>query len=289
MKLISRSSLLLAVLLGFASGPVCAQWSLEWNTTTGIDNNALSGWITFQQTGTTWQERFYTLDTLQFKVMDAAYSTTPQYTYTFSLPERLAGASLYSLGLDLTGDGITEFYVLSGYGTSTAYRQAVRIFDITTNTTVFELNTVGISYSYPTLMDTDNDNLYEAVFIRSNYPDTGVYYYDVYQTNTAVAAAGSPRPVPQRLGLTQNYPNPFNPSTRIDYELSAPGRVRLEITNLLGQHVRTLVDAAQTPGRHLATWDGAGEGGQNAASGAYFYRLEVDGKLVETKQMRLLK
>ena len=288
MKLFFRTSLLLAVLIGVLAGPAGAQWNLEWSAA-GIDNNAVSGWLSFQQNGDTWQLRFYTLDTLQFKVMDGAYSTTAQYTYTFSLAERLAGASLYSLGLDLTGDGITEFYVLSGYGTATAYRQAARIFDITTNTTVFELNSGGVSYGYPTLMDTDNDNLYEAVFIRSNYPDTGQYGYKVYQTNTAVVAGVGARPMPQRLGLGQNYPNPFNPATRIDYELATPGHVRLEITNLLGQHVRTLVNAPQSPGRHAAAWDGAGESGQNATTGAYFYRLELDGKVVETKQMLLLK
>ncbi len=289
MKLSFRTSLLLAVLIGILAGPACAQWNLEWSAA-GIDNNAVSGWLSFQQSGGSWQMRFYTLDSLQFKVMDAAYSTIAQYTYTFSLAERLAGASLYSLGLDLTGDGITEFYVLSGYGTATAYRQAARIFDITTNTTVFELNTGGISYSYPTLMDTDNDNLYEAVFIRFELPRYRTIRLrglpDQHGGRRQCGERGpcrsdwdSDRTTPilstRRRASTTNWPHRATCGWKSP-TCSASMCARWLI-------LRSLRAGTPPPGT------ARGDTGQNATTGAYFYRLELDGKVVETKQMLLLK
>ena len=62
-------------------------------------------------------------------------------------------------------------------------------------------------------------------------------------------------PLPARLQLGQNYPNPFNPATIIPYQLPAPGRVRLEVFNILGQRVATLVDGARPAGFHTATWN----------------------------------
>ena len=73
---------------------------------------------------------------------------------------------------------------------------------------------------------------------------------------------------PGELALLQNYPNPFNPSTVISYRLPAAGRVTLNVFNLLGQQVATLVDAIQTPGSHQERFDATG-----LSSGMYIYRL----------------
>jgi thermitase len=90
--------------------------------------------------------------------------------------------------------------------------------------------------------------------------------------------------IPERFGATQNYPNPFNPSTTIEYDLpktngSRPSQVSLQIYNLLGQPVATLVDELQAPGYHHARWDA------NAPSGVYFYRLQVDDRVVVRKMI----
>ena len=83
--------------------------------------------------------------------------------------------------------------------------------------------------------------------------------------------------LPSEVGLGQNYPNPFNPSTIIPYQLSAPASVRLEVFNILGQRVATLVDGPQEAGSYRARWDGMDASGDAAASGVYIYRLTVDG------------
>ena len=90
-------------------------------------------------------------------------------------------------------------------------------------------------------------------------------------------AAGGALVLPQGFALGQNYPNPFNPSTLIPYQLAATSPVRLEVFNVLGQRVATLVDGAQGAGAYVARWDGTEAAGGAAASGLYFYRLTVGG------------
>ena len=77
--------------------------------------------------------------------------------------------------------------------------------------------------------------------------------------------------LPQGFSLGQNYPNPFNPSTIIPYQLSASAHVRLEVFNLLGQRIATLVDGQRPAGAHTAMWNATG------AAGVYIYRLTMGG------------
>ena len=83
--------------------------------------------------------------------------------------------------------------------------------------------------------------------------------------------------LPQGFALGTNYPNPFNPATIIPYELAATSPVKLEVFNILGQWMATLVDGEQGAGSYQAQWDGTDAAGQAAAAGLYFYRLTVDG------------
>ena len=86
-----------------------------------------------------------------------------------------------------------------------------------------------------------------------------------------------------RALLLSNYPNPFNSSTTIEYSLREAGHVTIEIYDLLGRRVETLVDEEQEAGQHRVIWD-AGE----HTSGVYFHRI-VAGEVSETKRMVLLK
>ena len=89
--------------------------------------------------------------------------------------------------------------------------------------------------------------------------------------------------VPNRFELLQNYPNPFNPSTTIEYVLPERTDVNLRIYNVLGQHVKTLVNKQQEAGTHKVTFDAG-----NLASGIYFYSLTVKG-ITMTRRFVLLK
>jgi hypothetical protein len=76
----------------------------------------------------------------------------------------------------------------------------------------------------------------------------------------------------QRLQLGANYPNPFSNETTISFTLAAPGHVTLEVFDMLGRRVTTLVDLVATAGTHRAVLKGAG-----MAGGLYVYRLQGDG------------
>lgn len=77
--------------------------------------------------------------------------------------------------------------------------------------------------------------------------------------------------------LAGNAPNPFNPRTTINFGLAAPGRARLDIFDVRGRLVRTLLDADLAAGDHAVTWDGCDDQGRGAASGSYFCRLAAGG------------
>ncbi len=94
---------------------------------------------------------------------------------------------------------------------------------------------------------------------------------------------------PTAYQLDQNYPNPFNPSTTIAYQLPDDNTyVQLTIYNIMGQAVKTLVDASQNAGSYKAVWDGTNNNGTRVGSGVYFYRIAA-GKFSQVKKLLLLK
>ena len=75
--------------------------------------------------------------------------------------------------------------------------------------------------------------------------------------------------------LLQNHPNPFNPSTLIPFEISEGGHVRLDVFNILGQRVVTLIDEERPAGFHRVQWDGTDAVGRGVSAGVYIYRLST--------------
>jgi hypothetical protein len=93
---------------------------------------------------------------------------------------------------------------------------------------------------------------------------------------------------PATFALKQNYPNPFNPQTSIEFALPEGQMVSLEIFNILGQRVRTLVGGFRKAGTYTVVWDGANDVGSDVPSGIYFYRLAA-GTFIRTAKMVLLR
>lgn len=89
--------------------------------------------------------------------------------------------------------------------------------------------------------------------------------------------------IPTNFELQQNYPNPFNPSSNIRFGLPESGEVRLDVYNMLGQRVATLVNQKMQAGWHSVTFDASG-----LSSGTYIYRI-TSGDFVQTKKMMLIK
>lgn len=92
---------------------------------------------------------------------------------------------------------------------------------------------------------------------------------------------------PNEYSLSQNYPNPFNPQTKIEYSLPKPGFVKLEIYDIVGQLVKTLVDEFQQAGSKSVVWDGRNNLGQRVPSGVYVYRIVAEGFNQSSKSLLL--
>lgn len=106
-------------------------------------------------------------------------------------------------------------------------------------------------------------------------------------TSTGVETP-QPGALPAQFALLQNYPNPFNAETQIRLSIPSSGQVDLRIYNMLGQLVKTLVDADLPAGDHQAVWNGTDDQGRALASGMYFYRLQAGG-MSEVRRMVLLR
>jgi hypothetical protein len=108
-------------------------------------------------------------------------------------------------------------------------------------------------------------------------------------TKHATAVEETPESaLPTGFNLSQNYPNPFNPETRIEFSLPHTGQVTIEIYNILGQKVKTLVNERLSAGKKTVTWDGTDDSGALVSSGVYLYRIKP-GDFVEAKKMVLLR
>lgn len=80
------------------------------------------------------------------------------------------------------------------------------------------------------------------------------------------------------LALYQNYPNPFNTETTIEYSIPTKGVVNIEVYNVLGQKVRTLLSQQQETGRHQVVWDGKDDNGRAVSSGVYLIRVRCNSR-----------
>ncbi|RKX29414.1 MAG: hypothetical protein DRP47_01850 [Candidatus Zixiibacteriota bacterium] len=159
-----------------------------------------------------------------------------------------------------------------------------------------EVHGVTFSGSYQTILLS-----FPIEYISSQFEDNGYYpvdsliskalqYFGGIDSSTYNGQSFPSRP--STFILNQNYPNPFNPSTTISYTLHAtgsigeyPNRTKLNIYNILGREVITLVDKVQTPGRYEVEWDGADRNGKRVGSGVYFYRLTRGDEAVSRKMI----
>jgi hypothetical protein len=114
----------------------------------------------------------------------------------------------------------------------------------------------------------------------------GAKFNCVYTSSDAPTEEESAEP--HGFSLLQNHPNPFNQSTKILFTLRRPSFVSLEIYDLLGRRVETLVSERLSSGDKSVCWDGKNARGKEVSSGIYYYRLKTAGSS-ETKRMLLLK
>ena len=94
--------------------------------------------------------------------------------------------------------------------------------------------------------------------------------------------------LPSKFNLYPNYPNPFNPTTKITYDLVNASDVKLEIYDLMGRKINTLVDQIQNAGHYSIIWNANDQAGNQVSAGVYLFRLQAD-KQTLTRKMILMK
>ena len=151
----------------------------------------------------------------------------------------------------------------------------VRVIDTTESRTAYQWEVpldLDLSSSYKLKLSSLEDS--ELLDISDNT-------FSLSDTTTAVEDDNG---LPTDYLLFQNFPNPFNPSTEIEYSLPISGDVRLTVYDVLGNEIGKLVDDSKNSGTHSVAFNA-----HNLSSGIYFYELVVDGKLISTKKMILVK
>lgn len=93
---------------------------------------------------------------------------------------------------------------------------------------------------------------------------------------------------PKEFYLSQNYPNPFNPETTIKYQLPISSKVMLQIFNIIGQKIKTLVNEEEQAGYYEIKWDGTNDFGIKVSSGIYFYQIRAGNNFIQIKKMLFL-
>ena len=181
----------------------------------------------------------------------------------------------------------------------------------------YPLSWISLNTSSGTLVSGASEEI--EIYFDTNGLEEGIYYCDIVISNESrhtvivpvtlnvTSSEADTYTVPDVIELFANYPNPFNPAgtgrssgTTISFNLTAedvglrsttPGQAenaKLEIYNLKGQKIKTLVDDKLAAGYHSVVWDGKDDTGKPVASGIYMYKLQ-SGKLSLTKKMTLIR
>jgi hypothetical protein len=189
-------------------------------------------------------------------------------TYTISFNETTSMGVLHDGEFEVNIDGDTQtvpgWLLFSGL-TGTLQPAEIRTLNLTFRGTV----PVG-TYSAQMIFDSNDPRT----------PTRTINLSLMVNEGTNVDSDGD---LPMAFELNQNYPNPFNPTTQIQFALPEATNVTLDVFNIQGQKVATLINEMKTAGTHTATFDAVG-----LSSGIYIYRLQA-GNYMMTRKMMLVK
>lgn len=151
-------------------------------------------------------------------------------------------------------------------------------------------------------IDIDQSEITETSYSISGLLQNNLYYWhvssvnsagesdwsDVWSFTTVTTGIDKEEKIPKTYTLNQNYPNPFNPETTIRFQLPELTKVELEIFNILGEKIYTIVKEQKNAGYYQVKWDGRNDFDIQVPAGIYLYRLRTD-KFVQIKRMLFLK
>ncbi|MCK4357812.1 MAG: C10 family peptidase [Candidatus Cloacimonetes bacterium] len=169
-----------------------------------------------------------------------------------------------NMGVLVTLDGSDSY---DPYGGSINYDWSapagITLSDSTIVNPTFTTPTVGDSTDYAFILIVDDGIIYSE-------PDTIVVTVIPFGIDDEIL-------YPLSTYISENYPNPFNQATTIKYALRENSKISIEIYNIRGQKIKTLIDSKMKSGSHCVFWDGKDEKGRAVPSGIYFYKMSAKG------------
>jgi hypothetical protein len=189
---------------------------------------------------------------------------------------------------DLDGDGDNDMVVQYDTSISSHWTSRYVYYQNDSNDSNFVFTRIDSvlpfieKVSAPHLVDIDNDTDHDLFLITNN----GEIYFVENLTVTGIPGFASKTPT--NFQLYQNYPNPFNSQTSIKYYIPKSDHIKIEIYDLLGRKIKTLINENQQRGEHKVIWNGRDENNQSVASGIYFYTVSTD-IYSNSKKMLVLK
>ena len=273
-------------------------------STPTVTYNAATGTLTVQITtfGTTTNAGYDFTSISGFSIMtDTSFGTTPMRIIASTnawvgdiyplLPGMDDSAAVANLGGTVGASDAKAGITI--YGPTGQTRDVFLFVPDSTMTTVYGAGTTGSDLTAFVNSDVAGGPTVDTLATMFGQSGTSAAFtYTFASPKDATSGLASPVDVVDGLGpegtpkeyvLAQNYPNPFNPLTQISFSLAARSQVKLEIYNIAGQKVTTLIDRVIGVGRHSVIWHAT-----NQASGVYLYKLTAN-DFVETKMMVLLK
>ena len=161
--------------------------------------------------------------------------------------------------------------------------------------------TGNIDYNYTDITDTtftffpdsstyagqNNNYIWSLYTTEENLPEVldgqgGVFHVILPQMDISLSD------IPNNFRLYNAYPNPFNPTTMIQYDLPEDSFISINIYDMIGRHVRTMLNKRITAGQRSIIWDGTDSSGQPVSAGTYFFTIKTD-QFSSTKKMIMLK
>jgi hypothetical protein len=279
------NSFIFFICLFFATDTLLPQ-TLIWTSPLLQNYSMRSGWFIIKNNPAEY--RFYTYDELthQLKIMDGPLSNTTSLDIILETSESFSGDKL---SFDYSGDGLNDIVAYRAYS-SPGFRYGLRILDVTNGQTLFTFDDDTYSYSFVEGLpaDINADGQTEIAITRSDINFTN-FEYLVYSTNGIPPSTVNYLNIfPNKFQLNQNFPNPFNASTIIEYQITQPGNVKIDIYDVTGRLVKELLKEQTNTGKYSVVWNGKDNFGNSVASGNYFYQI-ISGDFVQTKKMILLK
>ncbi len=304
---------------GYAVGnPVNGVWvilkttdgGLNWNPTAPLSQNGSEKGISNSMKWVDLMNGWFGTDNSRiYRTNDGGMTwasgiTTFQTSSSVAFTDMSAGVAA-GVDINWTTDGGASWFTkpaqLSGEITSAASAEQVQgKFFFVTGNEVYSTNNFGDNFALEysqvdTLISIDVD----VIKVGENNWITGyavgdngrvAKYKELYLVTETEPVQNI---IPESFSLKQNYPNPFNPTTRIEFSLPVSADVELNIYNILGQQVASLINEQRYAGFHSVVWNANDSNGRKLSSGIYFYMLKASGvdgnEFQEIKKMVLLK